>query len=62
MAVIVPVNIPQGIGITEQKCYLQHAGDNQAIINCLDAVSLNNGHFMFGTIAVILITMWLASR
>lgn len=25
-----------GESIPEQKCYLQHAGDNQAIMDCLD--------------------------
>lgn len=29
----------QGLSIAEQKCYLLHQGDNQAIISCLEAIA-----------------------
>lgn len=52
MAGVIVTNVPQGISVCEQKCYLQYEGDNQAIMDCLDdAVT----HQVIGSGIVILI-------
>lgn len=48
------VSVPQGISISEQKCYLKHEGDSQAIIDCLNAVASTNVNIALVIVALII--------
>jgi hypothetical protein len=61
--VIVPVQVPQGISIAEQNCYLAHQGDNQAIMACLNDIAASNGTIglvMLVILCVLVLWMFLA--
>ena len=62
MATVIYMPSNAGLSVTEQKCYLEHAEDNKAIVACLDEYSRDCGTAALVVLVLFIIIVFFASR